>query len=350
MKLAVIADVHLGTPKRFNFEGSRTQTIVDATLAAMRSALSNGCTQLVVAGDFLDKRRGIDTVVMHAARHLASHMKNLFARVYILEGNHEYLDNQHTVLSCLPTSPEFLIVKEETLRIQDNVFLVPYTPNVTDALERIDKGMKHGTDPTVISHFPALGAVVSSDYSLVEGVDLSRFQHIKRFILGDIHRRQRMRCGSTVVDYVGAPLQHNFGEAGYKVGYAIFDTKDRTLKFVNMRETAPQFIKFEGVSEENAIPIIETVNPQNFYWFACVSRSAKDFVLANLGETVFAVATVEQSQREGVRLEAVKQNRGLLPIFKEYVSVVRKDIPLKDRASLLRMFKDVYKEVQTQLH
>lgn len=298
----------------------------------------------------MDKRRGIDTVVMHAAHHLASHMKNLFARVYIIEGNHEYLDAYHTVLACLPTSPEFTIVKEQTRRIKDNVFLVPYTPNVMDELKRIDTEMKYGTDPTIISHFPVIGSVVSSAYSLESGIDLSAIQNVRRFILGDIHRRQRVRCGSVAVDYVGAPLQHNFGEAGYKVGYAIFDTKERALKFVTLKNTAPEFVKFEGVSEENATAMLASIFPQNFYWFACVSRSAKEFVLANLAETVFAVATVEQSQREGVRLEAVKQNRGLLHIFKEYVSVVRKDISIKDRASLLKMFKEAHTDVQAQLH
>ena len=184
---------------------------------------------IVIAGDLTHAKDN------HSARLVSRIVASIVSltspttRVYILKGNHDYVDPTTPFFGFLDKLPRVRFISDpETRRIGGrDVLFLPHTKTWhTDwASLALD------ADTTVL-HQPLLGSIAQNGTS-VQGVPPSLFDEFKsRLILaGDIHDPQVVGR----VEYIGAPHPIAFGD-DYKTRILIDDGKLREVKHTTIKK------------------------------------------------------------------------------------------------------------------
>jgi DNA repair exonuclease SbcCD nuclease subunit len=175
---------------------------------------------IVVAGDVLDSHEKIDSQLLNRAYNLIKTLRQL-ARVYILVGNHDYINNQQflTENHWMNGMKEWsnVIVCDIPLRIRNDFIVIPYVypGRFVEALNTIGRFQ---SVKCIFAHQEIkgckMGAIVSSQG---DAWDLN-WPHI---ISGHIHENQRPQKN---VYYPGSALNHAFGYDSQ--GLSIFTFSD----------------------------------------------------------------------------------------------------------------------------
>jgi DNA repair exonuclease SbcCD nuclease subunit len=117
----------------------------------------------------------------------------------------------------------------------------------------------------VLFHDIVKGCKFTNGIEAPEGVD-SGLLDVKGFDIilgGDNHQRQNLNFKNTIGLYVGAPLQHNWGDVGSERGFLIVDLfSNKTVKYEWIESKAPRFLKEEfTINSDMDLPgIIQSIN------------------------------------------------------------------------------------------
>lgn len=197
------------------------------------------CPFIFFLGDLFHQRNKID--VMSYEMVFRSFYENIqkyhhIERIYLVVGNHDmYYKNKWTVNSIKPfyVMPRVKVIDDifqETLRGVDICFL-PYSESASRTLLHLPKG------DLLLSHLAVQGAKLNkhtvSD-RIVEtdsGMDLvssENFSSWSKVLLGHYHLAQRL--GN--VEYVGSPLELNFGEAGDEKHIILLDLNNLSCEYI----------------------------------------------------------------------------------------------------------------------
>ena len=181
---------------------------------------ANGVTVAVCTGDFFDKKSNTSAFVLHQAR---LDLRESFegVRLYLLGGNHDYLDKtRNRALQDIIEAPNIISVpKSKVFQEKDNVVFA-FVPDVDEKLADYSKlkDMFSGTDKTqfhvMFAHVGLFGAMLNSTRSSDSEVTLKELhpEVYDLMFLGDYHRHQTLLKGKAW--YVGALLQKTFGNEG----------------------------------------------------------------------------------------------------------------------------------------
>ena len=130
--------------------------------------------------------------------------------VYILKGNHDYIDPKipfFRFLSSLPNVRFFVDPVLVDIEKEACLFL-PHTRDTKKAWDKKVKKKMREAD-LIFMHQSIIGSVASNGYEMTEGLKSSYFNSFEaRVFSGDIHVPQRI--GN--VEYVGAPYTINFND------------------------------------------------------------------------------------------------------------------------------------------
>ena len=130
----------------------------------------------------------------------------------------------------------------------------PYSANkwkdADNPYEELAKDLAFGSPKYIFMHHHFEGAThAECEFVPDGGIPLSVIPEGAKVICGHYHQRQTLtHNGRTVVEYVGVPLQHDFGESGYYTGYSVLDTDEDTLVPINV-DVAPKFYKVQATDE-----------------------------------------------------------------------------------------------------
>lgn len=244
MKFAVTADLQFDSQPRYstlNADGISTR--LDDTLKCfawiVETATARGCDGLLVLGDIFDSRTSVEVLVAdQVCRAFRAASKHLSA--FVLVGNHDAA-LRHPRLNSLQMLAGAATVIEEPMIVGGDVAAVPWYDRheaVSEALREVKKSRAK----CLVSHVMVEGAVPKG-----KGIPLSWLDGWKTVLLGDVHEPKVLRA-SPRIQYVGAPLQIDFGDAGGARGFTILETTTGKVEFVE-NEKSPRFYLLTDANE-----------------------------------------------------------------------------------------------------
>lgn len=86
-----------------------------------------------------------------------------------------------------------------------------------------------------INSFEIVKGVVCS-----KGFDPNLFDRFDKVLSGHFH----IRATNNTIQYIGNPTQTSWGEYGFPKGFGVFDTKDKTIQFIDNPEQAYAVINY----------------------------------------------------------------------------------------------------------
>lgn len=289
--IGVLADLHFGIPSEdsdFNQKDNqgfpvRLMHIHAAAKNMARQLRSEGCKDMVLLGDILDKGQSIDKYTFEVITDFFASLSMLFkdGTIYTIPGNHDWSGSCNDLVHTLANRFRnvFHIFGSETAAEIQGVrcLFVPWYPKVEERINAMT--LEECKCSVMFGHLCVNGGKAGSgEYTVENGVRSELLDEaFKACMFGHFHRAQNIGKSSV---YVGSPLQHNFGESGNEVGGGIFDPRTHTYRHMNPVFRSPKYWIMRMPDKATAWPHEDGVNT-DYVWIRCSGRdmvdAAKDY-------------------------------------------------------------------------
>lgn len=241
-KILITADLHLYTHRN---DERRASDGLECLKWIYSTAKEHAVEYILFAGDFFHSRHTIRTDTYASAVEIVSSARAKGLETIFLLGNHDmYFEDRWDIHSLKGFQQWSTVVdKPSAIDFGDcSVDLLPYTPNPSEYLKSLA-----GSNNVLISHLAVADAKYNSSGSLSveeyteekEVVKADSFLPWKKVWLGHYHLGQSV--SGSHVEYVGSPMQLNFGEAGQKKHIVIFDPCTLEATYIE-NKFSPRFV------------------------------------------------------------------------------------------------------------
>lgn len=265
MKVLIFSDIHIHCHKK---SVDRLNDCIKVLDWVFETANSNNIENIIFLGDLFHERQKIDVLTYQKTFEIfEKHLINKKYKVYILLGNHDLWHNQKWDISSVNPLKNIsgitVINQPEVLNLSDEYLFgfLPYTHDPIKDLQLVEEKWKNKIKnnnmkpPKVLGgHIAVDGAVwntkhqTTSDVSIEHDGDMvkvgpSIFKKWDRIFLGHYHGEQKL---SETVEYIGSPLQLNFGEAFQDKHILIYDLETDERKYIKNEFSPKHLIINEG--------------------------------------------------------------------------------------------------------
>jgi DNA repair exonuclease SbcCD nuclease subunit len=237
MKIALLADTHFGIHKGHPaFADNMSSFLRQIFFPYLRS---HGIINIIHLGDLVDSRRGISFQTLNRITTDFIHpIIDNHLGCYILAGNHDapYKNS----LECNAVREilrgyvsNFQIIDGPSV---DSVFgkaaydksfiMMPWI--CEDNKESACDLLKETRLRVVFGHFQLNGYAMHAGRTCEEGEDDAKLQDFDLVVSGHFHERSR----KGVVQYLGAPCEYTWADAGCKRGFGVLDTDTLTIEYI----------------------------------------------------------------------------------------------------------------------
>lgn len=202
--------------------------------------------RVVCSGDLVHQKNQTSPELFVFASTFIRQLEQI-ARVIIISGNHDLVVNntsrKDTMTALFETADfknsifvdSYLGYESGTL-VDDNVIWALYsiyndfrTPDIEQIKEKYPNnfvvGLYHGT---------IIGSTLNNGTVMQNGNDGNIFKGCDVVMAGDIHKRQELKRGNTLIVYPGSLIQQTFGETITQHGFCVWNLEDKTHKFVDL--------------------------------------------------------------------------------------------------------------------
>ncbi len=239
-KILLFSDAHIHMHKN---QLSRLDDCLKVLEWVFLTAIKRGIEKIVFGGDLFQDRQKIHVISYEKTFRLIRKYctENPKLELFLLVGNHDMWYNEKWDVSSiapLAAIKNIKVINEPcSLKVGDcDLDFLPYTKN---PVEDINTYFKKKNE-ILISHCSVDGAQLNSLYNTkaeisveFEGdmvkVDSKVFSGWKRVFLGHYHCAQKL---NDVVEYIGSPLELNFGEAFQQKHIIVFDTNTFETEYI----------------------------------------------------------------------------------------------------------------------
>lgn len=254
MKIALLADTHFGMHKGHSaFADNMSSFLRQRFFPYLRSRGINGIIHL---GDLVDSRRGISFQTMnHIRMDFIEPIIDNHIECHVLTGNHDSPMKDtlfpNAVRELLtPYQSNFTIIDDPRTITYTNRFKCVAIPWVCDENRENVQGLLNETKAKVIfGHFQLSGYAMHATRLCEEGEDDTKLQGFGLVVSGHFHERSR----NGVVQYLGAPCEYSWSDAGSPRGFGILDTETLTIEYINNPFTMFQTLVYDD--ELKSIPM-----------------------------------------------------------------------------------------------
>jgi DNA repair exonuclease SbcCD nuclease subunit len=248
MNFLIFSDLHAHPFKPYatilpNGMNSRLSDIVSCVKQILDYCIEHPEVELVLfGGDLFHTRGRLAVQAFNAIYEVLAGFSIRKIPLMLIHGNHDQADREGSVYSIhtlrtvaeVVDKPGWTMVTTRTG--QDvAVMAVPYTENVAhlrDLVKTPFPGRLVTKVPTLfLGHLGIQGAKVGSDFvytnpydAAVDDLNLPGFDAA---FLGHYHMHQRLTANAW---YIGAPLQHTWGDRGQERGFVIYDSETRQIE------------------------------------------------------------------------------------------------------------------------
>lgn len=256
MKIVVFSDLHAHPFKPYatilpNGAHSRLTDAIECVRQVVRVAVEADADLVLFGGDLFHARRTINVPAFNAAYETLAGFVGHQIPLVMIPGNHDQADKagaEHSVYAfrafatvCEKPGWEIVTGKSGALYA---IMALPYTENLEQIRDAVREPGPRGGPKLLLGHLGIQGADLGADFVYENPHDATLADlNVDAFdacFLGHYHKHQQLaeRCW-----YVGAPLQHTWGDRDQWRGCLIYDTKARDIELVGLE--APQFVRLQ---------------------------------------------------------------------------------------------------------
>lgn len=316
MNIALTGDWQLSEQSRFSrrLESGITSRLQDQATCIewlAKEAVKRGCTHLAVLGDIFDQRNAVTAPVLDQAGRIFRRLKDRFEKVYVLVGNHD-APLRTPALTSLRVLDGLVTVIDAPTVTEHGIAFVPWMDDPDDYRAAIGsvssrKSGKKQRMGYLCSHMMVQGAVPAGKGLPVAAL---RPQLWRKVFLGDVHEPVELPPN---IQYVGAQMQHHYGDAGGERGFWVLDTYSGKTEYVE-NTVSPRFHIVTSTRDLKGVRSID---------FVRVQSTEAEVEAAIVAEATKRSAWVEARPIEldevPVRLE-VSSSHGIRETLERYVS------------------------------
>lgn len=260
-KILLFSDLHCHAHKN---QVSRLEDCLKVLRWVFETAKKRKIKDVVFAGDLFQDRQKIYTLSQVKAFHIIKEYFDIDSdmKLYLLVGNHDmWHSDQWSITSIDPfMAIENVEVINKPCSVKlSNGCVVDFLPYTKNPIKDIETYFPNKND-VLVSHCSVDGAKLNSLYNTraeisVEhegdmvkvGVDV--FKEWKRVFLGHYHCAQKL---NSKVEYIGSPLELNFGEAFQEKHIIIYDhVNDDTEYVINDFSPKHMVVKAEEIDRHD---------------------------------------------------------------------------------------------------
>lgn len=208
----------------------------------------NGIDVALFGGDLFHTKKRIGVQEFNRAFegfHKLSKSVNIFA----IHGNHDQVDREGVDNSISTFSTNCTVANTcgwydfDGNKANYSILAIPYTENLDYIKELVNIPCPdRGTVKLFLGHFGVNGAQIGSDFVYSGAHDPSIKdlcpEKFHAGFLGHFHMHQQLAPNFW---YIGAPLQHNWGDSGQQRGFLVYDTNTKQVQQIPLKY--PKFIK-----------------------------------------------------------------------------------------------------------
>lgn len=221
MKILIASDLQFSEQARLSrrLESGLTSRLQDQVTCfdwILRTGQRHQCKRLIVLGDIFDSRTAIPVPVIDQACRCFTRAKETFDECIVLVGNHDSA-LRHPAVNSLQAMRGLAAVVE-TPTVLGELSFVPWIEDEDDFRKSVKRVASVKTARYLFSHVMVEGAVPASVGRSIADLMPKRW---RRIFLGDVHEPVTLKHG---IQYVGAPMQHHYGDAGGRRGVWVLDT------------------------------------------------------------------------------------------------------------------------------
>jgi DNA repair exonuclease SbcCD nuclease subunit len=359
VKIALIADIHVHNFTEFatilpDGTNSRMRDILSVFDHLKKHCLENDIKDVLILGDIFHVRSRIDVGVYDAVYHKFKELVDSGIRLVILVGNHDQALKIGEVHALAPFS-EFAEVVDKPTWVRfgaksDSLtaWLCPFVDDTEILNLQIQKGQQNpptsgkmllGLHTSI--HGSAIGSI---NYVMKHGLTVEQVapENWDWVACGHHHKPQFMTDN---MFYIGAPIQHNFGDEGDPRGFMVLDTKKsgkEGIEFIDLTNDLPCFRTLE-VAETSDISKLQDLYKGDYVRVKVSGGVKLDSVLAAVPEGVSARLERSADVTHEARINLTNANT-TEKILQAYVD--HRDVKHLDNGDLVRIGKELMEAVQ----
>jgi DNA repair exonuclease SbcCD nuclease subunit len=277
MIIAIAADLHLNnsTYGKANKDGLPMKTVdaLNAFVWIVDECLARRVDRFIVVGDVYDNHYP-SNLVRKTFNQQVQRLTSEGIEVVLMAGNHDFCSDHHALMPTHGWNKDVKIVDKVVYESKED-FLAAYVPHtfeiehrektfrdyiaeVKAKLDGIDRSKKF----ILYGHFGVCGSMQNDSHQNTnpDDVTIPQLEALKpdAIFLGHYHKRQKLSDKADIY-YVGSHERHDFSEANQEKGFAIYDTSDGSLEFVDNCNTR-DMIEISGHSVEDLEEKLDGVN------------------------------------------------------------------------------------------
>lgn len=323
---------------------SRFHEIANSFRRAMAYAVENDCEAMFILGDIFHTRGHVAIPVYNAVYRLLAEAYKTAVNVFVYPGNHDFVDlkamhAEHSLHSLFMYKSVCRLV-DQPMRIETDSFeigIIPFSMDlavITEASAKLHPSVmvRPTQKQTILMLHHSVNGAVSGPHewqmpNRLNVADL--YQGWDHIFSGHYHKHQNVDN----LWYVGAPLQHDFGEREYNPGF-IHLKADGTWEHI-MNVDSPRFIITE-TEDSNAISCLDSRNYNVVRWYGEEKAGEK------LRDTTNALIEIKPPSLHKIARSDIATTDSIEDMFKKYIKARTGALS----GSLLKKGLDFYKDSQ----
>jgi len=237
MKVIIFSDLHCHPHKK---DYDKLQKCLDVLDWVFETAKSRKIKTVLFCGDLFHDRQKIDVFTYQKTFDIF--LKHSDINTYLLLGNHDLWHFEKWDISSvnpLRAIPGVTVV-DRPCSLDIDGFEIGFLPYTHDPIEDLKKIEMRSKFKILCAHVAVDGAIwnvihgTTADVSIEHDNDMMKitpdvFNEYDQVFLGHYHNEQKL---TKTVEYVGSPLQLNFGEEGQKKHIIEYDLKTHEKKYI----------------------------------------------------------------------------------------------------------------------
>lgn len=222
VQAVIITDTHLFEKhtRADSLISCNYEDVYNVCSQAIQLAKENNLKEVFHAGDFFDSRKHQSQSLLQMAENIFQLFEDNQITLYIINGNHDSTDYEssysflspykhHPFIKLIPVSH---FIDLETTRIH----LLSFFDNdrYIKELEEVKTKLSDKLKNVLITHIGIHGALRNNGEKEQSSITFEMFKEFDKVLIGHYHNLSSHINGKVV--YIGASLQHNFGEDNNK--------------------------------------------------------------------------------------------------------------------------------------